>query len=434
MYALSTSDWYSRNMDTQGIAIITYRQQTSFQYQYLIGSFGDDFTIENDTENVDLIQLDWNQFNSLIDKNKNISQLYITQWSKANCNNSLQLCFNQYFPTQSTYYYTLITNEWYFDINSEEVSNAYVVYHLYTYKYMYSLYTLYIRIHSLDDPRDGIHFIVLLALFAITILLLTAIPDFGNAHFFWTAMIFIGAYYLWIFVLTVVPIQFALPYNKQGLDYWNMIRFSLVFSVGNYKPIWWILGVILNGLWMYTLLLFLPCLCCFFILIVACLECCFACCCEKRADDIGLWILIALIIIGICSLCLMTLGYIIIFFGNLSMWNAETYNGFDDIFVIQALIALICIWILFPMFGCIVSANAKKRDQERIEMKKKKAMSKKMQKFNSISNTFKNLPVIRSKLSNEYENDEEVHNDQEIVAMTKHNDENGTQQKYIINA
>jgi len=308
----------------------------------------------------------------------------------------LQTCFEQYFPTESTYYYTLIRNEWYFDINSEEISNA------------------------LDDPRDGIHFIVLIALFAITILLLTAIPDFGNSHFFWTAMIFIGAYYLWIFVLTVVPIQFALPHDKVNVNYWAMTQYSLAFTVGNYNPSWWISGVILNGLWMYTLLLFLPSLCCSFMIIVACLECCFACCCAKRADDIGLYILIALIVIGIITLCLMTLGYIVLFPGNLSMWNTQTYNGFDDIYVILAFIALICIWIIFPIFGGIVSANARKREKERIEMKKKKAMSKKMQRFNSISNTFKKLPVIRSKLSSEYGEDEDIHDEQETVAMTKH--------------
>lgn len=45
---------------------------------------------------------------------------------------------------------------------------------------------------------------------------------------------FIGVYYLWIFVLSVVPIAFSTPVGKNNLQYYTEFAYSLTMTFGNY--------------------------------------------------------------------------------------------------------------------------------------------------------------------------------------------------------
>ena len=82
-------------------------------------------------------------------------------------------------------------------------------------------------------------------------------------------LFFIGAYYLYAFVLTVVPVLFALPVDAENVDYYNEAKMSLSFTVGNYNARWWVTGVVLNGIWTYSLVLFMPALGILYLLIAS---------------------------------------------------------------------------------------------------------------------------------------------------------------------
>eukprot|EP01083_Nonionella_stella_P004880 14261_1 len=337
IYELDIHIWNNKNIAQQGLSFITYDNQIPHDYQYELGIFIQD--------NNDSTALPWMNFTSLVE-HQPASPLYIVLWSQTECNQSLDICFeDHYLSRNSTYYYTTITETQHFELDVQRVSKAF------------------------DKPRDGINFIVIAGCMAILILLLSSITESTDAGFVCVAILLLGVYYLYIFVLSVVPIGFCLLHdtsNDLDIDYWNEIQYSLTFAVGDYNAGWWVPGVILHGIWMYTLLLFLPAMCCVFMVLVACAECLFVRCCNSdTVDDVGLWILFAMVVMPMCVFFLMSIGYVVLFVGNVIMWNVQSYNGLDDALVVQCVVALVCIWIIFPIFGCIAMWNAKKAAKER---------------------------------------------------------------------
>ena len=85
-------------------------------------------------------------------------------------------------------------------------------------------------------------------------------PEIGceGVNYLIITIFFVGAYYLWVFVLSVVPVLFSLPVGKNNLDYYRESLYSLTLIIGDYDPLWWVAGVLLNGVWAYALILYIP--------------------------------------------------------------------------------------------------------------------------------------------------------------------------------
>merc|ERR1712154_317173 len=85
-------------------------------------------------------------------------------------------------------------------------------------------------------------------------------PDIGweGINYLIGTLFFIGPYYLWVLVLSVVPIFFSLPMGMRNVDFYNEQFYSLTWVVGAYDPTWWIAGVLVSGFWAYCLVLLVP--------------------------------------------------------------------------------------------------------------------------------------------------------------------------------
>eukprot|EP01083_Nonionella_stella_P186493 682803_1 len=337
MYTFPLSTWNQYNMKTKGISIVTYQEHKPHQYQYNLALFEDhNVTVSNDSTSRNISPKTWDEFTYIIEQNKP-STLFITQWSQTECT-SFESCFQQHFPTDSDYIYTPIVKEHFININSHAVGDAF------------------------DETRDVATGAVLVILFGILIMLLLSIPSFdNNPSSFLVATAFIGAYFFWVFVTSIVPIVFCTPHD-QNPSYWDEIRYSLSFTVGDYNPVWWVAGVINNGIWMYSLLFFCPAVCCCFCFLASCSCWCEIFSDEEKAEEISLCLLMVFIGIVVLGLVGMSLAYVVIFVANLTFWDEDTFNSLDDHYVIQCFMALICIWIVFPAFGCVVASIGKKHD------------------------------------------------------------------------
>merc|ERR1712113_916989 len=115
---------------------------------------------------------------------------------------------------------------------------------------------------------------------------------------------FIGAYYLWVFVLSVVPVLFSFPFGMNNIDYYRESLYSLTYVVGDYDPMWWVSGVLLSGIWGYSLILFIPVIGCLYLVIAA-----ICCCDEDKTDKGGFCIIMPVMLISICIIIIFTIAY-----------------------------------------------------------------------------------------------------------------------------
>ena len=101
------------------------------------------------------------------------------------------------------------------------------------------------------------------------------------------------------------------------------------------------------------------------------------CCCdEERTDNVAKWTLFPFISFICFVIVLGTLGFVALFIGNMTYWNAETFVNIaemnvdagylePEMMVFQVVIALALIVFLIPLFACCLLLIAGCLDRER---------------------------------------------------------------------
>eukprot|EP01084_Bolivina_argentea_P173389 300303_1 len=421
IYTLPISNWYSYNIANEGISMVTYRQEKSYNYQYMLGSFQpENFSI------IDLITdpnapsisanmsgaipITWESFSEFVDSDlRNIeNNLYLTMYSSSRCINinsnttDIYQCFNDWYKktnqTAAPYYYiyTFINKTIFVDVNSIHASEV------------------------LDGPRDVFMFIIMMFCFIWFFLVIDFFedPEIGSEglNYLVITLFFIGAYYLWIFVISVVPVLFSLPVGKEHFDYYRESLYSITYVIGNYDPLWWVAGVLLNGIWAYALVLFVPVIGVLYLLIAT-----ICCCNEEKTDSCGACIIIPVLLLSVCLIIIFTIGYYVLFIGNMVFWNDNTYNDMTNDNVIQSVTALLVFFILIPIMACCLWQTTK--------WSKKYDKKKKRKHIHKAGTSLQRLPIIKNRISanKKPQKKEKVYTDDEAIAMTQ-NVDNNTQQ------
>eukprot|EP01083_Nonionella_stella_P122687 369268_1 len=146
----------------------------------------------------------------------------------------------------------------------------------------------------LDDPRDTSNILigVVMMVSIVSILLLMHTPALAKSSFVLLVLscVMFGTYVLHVFGLIVAPICFSFPLDMRtgaDYDYFAIVSHSLVYVVGDYDPIAWVIGVVVHGIWVWSVMLLL-----LFLVRLYGVVLCIACCDEDRADKLGLVVVI----------------------------------------------------------------------------------------------------------------------------------------------
>ena len=115
-------------------------------------------------------------------------------------------------------------------------------------------------------------------------------------------------------------------------------------------------------------------------------------------------------ILSLCIIIIFTIGYYVLFIGNMAYWNMETYKDMTDDNVIQSVTAILVFFILLPIMGCCLAATTK--------WNKKYEKEKKRKKLHRAGTSLQRLPIIKNRISANQQGKERV-NDTETVAMTQ---------------
>eukprot|EP01083_Nonionella_stella_P122686 369267_1 len=126
----------------------------------------------------------------------------------------------------------------------------------------------------------------------VSILLLMHTPALAKSSFVLLVLscVMFGTYVLHVFGLIVAPICFSFPLDMRtgaDYDYFAIVSHSLVYVVGDYDPIAWVIGVVVHGIWVWSVMLLL-----LFLVRLYGVVLCIACCDEDRADKLGLVVVI----------------------------------------------------------------------------------------------------------------------------------------------
>eukprot|EP01084_Bolivina_argentea_P040090 74076_1 len=267
---------------------------------------------------------------------------------------------------------------------------------------------------------------ITLIIIIIVIYHLTYTPDFTKILFrllFSMSMIF-GTYFLWVLSLSLIPILFSLPINN-NFDYFQMVSHSLVYTIGNYNLLIWVIGIIVHGIWAWILTLIFPLLACIYGFIL-----CINCCKQDRTDICSIYILIPIICIVLFGIFLMSITYLVVFIINMLLWNNITYKNINNYYSIQILISIGCIWIIIPGLGFIMSWISN-YIENKYSLKIGKSV-KNMPIVRNISHRNNNMNVVNSENSKDG-CDDGYHNrmyENETVGMALYNnyDKNNIQQ------
>eukprot|EP00485_Elphidium_margaritaceum_P009927 CAMPEP_0202687862 /NCGR_PEP_ID=MMETSP1385-20130828/3442_1 /ASSEMBLY_ACC=CAM_ASM_000861 /TAXON_ID=933848 /ORGANISM="Elphidium margaritaceum" /LENGTH=495 /DNA_ID=CAMNT_0049342713 /DNA_START=29 /DNA_END=1516 /DNA_ORIENTATION=- len=398
IYAVSVSDWYRYSIGSEKMSILTYRQMEDYDYAYLLGSIQpSNFSVQiegldhldinetatplsNDTSG--LFPVSWPNWIAFVDEYLEPSAqdtMYILQYSKKYCvktgtnETEINQCFEDWVVANNAsgedveyFVYTPLSQQIDVNVNSIDAST------------------------TLDGPRDVFIFIIMMFCFIWFFLVVDFFedPEIGweAVNYLIITMFFIGAYYLWVFVLSVVPVFFSLPMARPGLDYYRQAMYSLTYTVGDYDPLWWVTGVVVSGIWAYVLILFVPALGVIY-LSVACL----CCCDEDRTDTWGACLIIPVMLIGVCIIIIFTFAYYILFIGNMVFWNTATYKDMTDDNVIQAVTAVLVFFFLVPLMSMCLSWTTK--------YNKKYAANEKRKMIHRAGTSLQRLPVVKNRLS-----------------------------------
>ena len=397
IYNMNINQWNKYNMDKEEITIISYLQHIPYKYQYFIGALIDGGNISNHNESQLLINLSWNNFSDLINENRSLaSNLYIMQYSQTKCNDFKQ-CFqdfiNQHYQEMAEIALNVDNN------NIDDVDESVLIYTQIENEYKAKIDSE-LTSKILDDTRDGFQFIITFILCIWFILVLEFFDDndseIGEAWMYLLITIFFAVgYYLYILTLSFIPILFSYPIYLNGdLDYWEQNRYSITYTVGHYNASWWISGVLIHGIWQWSIVLICPLCCCIYIMLLL-----FCCCNDSKADKIGKFIAIPLIIIGCLVIALSTVAFYPLFIGNVIQWNSKTFpdlndinnksinDGYDNqnIIILQLLIGIGLLIIIIPIFACILTIITKYIEREREENTRG---------IHSVKRSFKKLPVV----------------------------------------
>ena len=246
IYTFSISDWYSYSVSSQRMKVLTYRQQKEFKYEFLLGSFQPE-NYSDSLNDLDFIEIDenatqisfnmsgliaitWESFTKFVDQElDNKDKLYLTMYSSRDCVNKeneteIYDCFETWWDenngtTAPEYYiYTPLNDQVFIDVNSIHASDV------------------------LDGPRDVFMFIIMMFCFIWFFLVIDFFedPEIGweGINYLIITIFFIGAYYLWIFVLSVIPVLFSLPVGMENIDYYRESLYSLTLVIGDYDPMY----------------------------------------------------------------------------------------------------------------------------------------------------------------------------------------------------
>ena len=146
------------------------------------------------------------------------------------------------------------------------------------------------------------------------------------------------------------------------------------------------------------------------------------CCCdEDKTDNCGACVIIPIMLLSLCVIIIFTIGYYVLFIGNMAFWNVETYKDMTDDNVIQAVTAILVFFILLPIMGCCLAATTK--------WNKKYEKEKKRKKIHRAGTSLQRLPIIKNRISSA--KPKERVDDTETVAMTQNA---GGNQHHVTNA
>eukprot|EP01084_Bolivina_argentea_P298080 513608_1 len=351
VYEMKWSVWTKYRISTQTMSILTFKQQIDYEYQYILGTFQNYSDAHEVNENVTMHQLSWNDFSDVIDD----ENLCIFQFSKAKCSDSFEDCFYlKNYEIERTYDLDLVytpIKTYFVNIDSESVGSFF---------------------NGYMDVIMGLCVVIFLC---VIISILFSI-NFDEEHlvnrstylnlFLVLISIIFGTYFLWINVLSFVPILFSSPLNwEPNNEFYASVYLaaaetndeyshSLIYSIGDYKAVMWVIGVVMNGVWWWTLMFSPFIFCCAGTPLL-----CRSCCGNERADNITMFMFVLIIGIILLAVCLMSIGNLVVFILHISMWNNVTYNV--DHYFIQTLIAIGCVWIIVPIFGCAMMCISNKR-------------------------------------------------------------------------
>eukprot|EP01083_Nonionella_stella_P004722 13720_1 len=182
MDTLRISDWHKYNMASQRMHVLTYRQQREYEYEYILGSFQSNVSIDelnpdtnatvitNTSDN--LIAVTWDSFTRFVDTTlKGEETLYITQYSSRICINKedntteINDCFMKWYELNNRsdsampehFIYTELDESIYVDVNSIHASDI------------------------LDGPRDVFMFILMMFCFIWFFLVIDFFEDPSSA-------------------------------------------------------------------------------------------------------------------------------------------------------------------------------------------------------------------------------------------------------------
>ena len=212
--------------------------------------------------------------------------------------------------------------------------------------------------------------------------------------------------YLWVLTLSIIPILFSTPVYLNDMDYWAQNKYSLTYTVGDYFAPWWISGVILHGIWQWSLVLLCPLCCVIYMVLLTC------CCCigkivNNRKEEstywtvkVGPFMVVPVIVIGIFVIIVSSVGFIPLFIGNMTMWNDVTYpdmskiienigglDGYNDegVMILEILIGVGVLLVIIPIYACILTLITKNTEREREEDTRGIHYAKR---------SFKKLPIV----------------------------------------
>eukprot|EP01083_Nonionella_stella_P055327 145974_1 len=340
---MDSRDWFNYNIPTQGMTILTFNQQIPYAYEYLLALATPSYHNETDYS---LQEVSWDTFCNSVDMQMDIDYLYIIQYSTTMCNTtaSMDMCLQQdshYDILESTandsLMFTILNNTHFINLNSELVSTF------------------------MDDPRDTFNILigVGMTVLIVCILLLMKTKALAKSAYVvlvLTSLIF-GTYLLHVFGLIVVPICFSLPLHMamdDQVDYFEIVSHSLVYSLGDYEPLVWVIGVVVHGIWVWSITLLFPFISCIYGLVL-----CTTCCDEDRADKLGLVVVIPMVWVVWFAIVLISIAYLVLFCVNMVMWgqNPITFNvnlNRNAHYFTQTLLGIVCMWIIVPICGCLM--------------------------------------------------------------------------------
>eukprot|EP01083_Nonionella_stella_P055325 145966_1 len=394
IYTMDTADWFNYSISTEGVRILTFKQQIPFEYAYALAFASYPNETDIDTNMTSLEEVSWDTFADSVHMNMD---LYIIQYSSAMCG-SLEQCLQQEQGVHDMLVFTVINTTHFINLNSELVSTL------------------------LDDPRDTFNILIAVAMIVlmVCILLLLQTPPLAKASYMLlvlTCVIF-GTYLLHVFGLIVVPICFSLPLHMthdNQIDYFEVVSHSLVYSVGDYEPIVWVIGVIIHGIWVWSVTLLFPFISCVYGFVL-----CVTCCNDDRADTLGLVVIMPMLWMLWFAMVLMSIAYLIMFCVNMLLWthNPITYNvnlHRNELHFIQTLLGIGCIWIIVPMCGCLMSQLSN------LNITNNKYTQK-------LTNRVTSLPIVRRTIkqqpTNLQQDEKDGYENETIAHSMYHNQEN----------